>query len=128
MTKAINLYDAIGGQPVVAAVVEEFYQRMLADPGLAPFFSGVPLSRLIAHQNAFLAKLLKGKPTTSEPLRAAHRDRGITDRHFDRVAQHMIETFRSLGASETLIGQVSERIWALREDITDEIAAAARQG
>jgi hypothetical protein len=35
---ARTLYERIGGQPAVQAAVGRFYERVMADPSLAPFF------------------------------------------------------------------------------------------
>lgn len=60
MAPTRSLFDQAGGQGAVDAAVEEFYQRLLADPQLAPFFAGMPLRRLMGHQRAFLAFALQG--------------------------------------------------------------------
>ena len=33
-----SLYSKVGGEPAITAVVSEFYDRVLADPALAPYF------------------------------------------------------------------------------------------
>ena len=35
---ALSDYEAIGGGSAVSAVVNDFYERVLADPQLAPYF------------------------------------------------------------------------------------------
>ena len=37
-------YERIGGAPAVSAVVNRFYEAVLADPALAPYFTGVEMS------------------------------------------------------------------------------------
>ena len=37
---AVSDYDAVGGGPAVSAVVSDFYERVLGDPQLAPYFDG----------------------------------------------------------------------------------------
>ena len=36
----ISVYQAIGGRTALAAAVDDFYGRLLADPVLGPFFPG----------------------------------------------------------------------------------------
>jgi truncated hemoglobin YjbI len=36
-------YDLVGGGPAVGAVVNDFYERVLRDPQLAPYFEGSTL-------------------------------------------------------------------------------------
>jgi len=125
MVKNPTLLEILGGQPVIEAVVEEFYQRVLADPALRQFFAGVPMRRLIGHQVAFISRTLSGKPYNPAVMQKAHFGKGITDVHFDRVAQHLVETLRSMGVSESLVAEVVARVAPLRVDVVERRAAAA---
>ena len=40
---AVSDYEVVGGGPAVSAVVNDFYERVLSDPQLAPYFEGVDL-------------------------------------------------------------------------------------
>ena len=42
---ATNIYDSIGGEPALAAVVDDLYQRVTADPELAGFFAGTNIGQ-----------------------------------------------------------------------------------
>ena len=46
----VSDYDAVGGGPAVAAVVDDFYRRVLDDGPLAHHFKGVDMARLKRHQ------------------------------------------------------------------------------
>lgn len=47
-----SLYARIGGADAVQATVEVFYKKVLGDPLLVPFFSGVDMGRQRAKQVA----------------------------------------------------------------------------
>lgn len=49
-----TLYERLGGQEVIGAVVEEFYDRVLADEQLEPYFEDTDSEELRAHQKEFL--------------------------------------------------------------------------
>lgn len=51
----MSIYDSIGGPAAVRAAVDDFYARVLADPKLAPFFTGTDPHRLKARQRSFIA-------------------------------------------------------------------------
>jgi len=55
-----TLYEQIGDEPAVSAAVDRFYDRVLADPESKGFFKGTSISRLKAHQFAFLSQALNG--------------------------------------------------------------------
>jgi NTE family protein len=56
----MSIYDSIGGAAAVRAAVDDFYDRVLADPELAPFFDGTDMRRLKAHQRSFVAAAIGG--------------------------------------------------------------------
>jgi hemoglobin len=109
------LFESLGGDAGLKAAVAVFYARVTADPELAPYFAGVDLDRLRAHQRAFLMAALDGPAIfTGRPLEAAHAGRGITDEHFDRLVDHFAATLGDLGSAPSDVAQVRERMDALR--------------
>ena len=126
VTHSPTLYERLGGGPAVAAAVDEFYRRVLADPQLAPFFVGTDMRRQKAHQAAFLAQALRGPGRyTGRSMREAHAGMGITDDHFNRVAGHLAATLSALGVGELLIAEVIGNVAPLRSEIVQREEAAA---
>ena len=39
------LHDDLGGAPAIAAALDRFYPKLLADPKLSPFFAGVNIDK-----------------------------------------------------------------------------------
>lgn len=116
----ISLYERIGGEPAINAAVERFYERVLADPELKGFFNGVSMSRLKAHQFAFLSQVLGGpKQYSGASMRDAHFKLSIEHRHFDSVTVHLVETLRELGVSEDIIGTIGVALTPLSEQIVN---------
>ncbi len=73
MGAQLSLYETLGGERALEAVVVRFYRRVLADPRLKPFFAGADMTRLKAMQRAFLAMALGGRGRYSGPsLDKAH--------------------------------------------------------
>ena len=120
METQTTIYDQIGGGPAVAAAVDEFYRRVLADESLAPFFRDSDVDRLKGHQRAFFTVALRGGGNYGgRTMRDAHLGGGITDGDFDRVAMHLTETLLALGVPETLVQQVIGGVAPLRGDIVE---------
>lgn len=97
-----SAYDRIGGAPAVHAVVEQFYDHVLADPQLRRFFLGdddgrhverVDMARQKGHFKLLVAVLL-GAPVRYEgrDLATAHQGLGITSQDYDRVADLFVGT------------------------------------
>src|SRR5580658_3554893 len=102
-----TIYQAIGGDPALVAVVDDFYSRVLADPDLNGFFAGVNMARLKGKQVEFFAAALGGpEPYTGASMREVHRGRGIYQMHFDLVAGHLVAALSDAGVPQETIGQI----------------------
>lgn len=96
-----TLYDRLGGQETIDAVVDEFYDRVLADPELEPYFQGTDTDALRRHQKEFVAHVAGGPVEYSgENMRAAHAHLDITGEAFDRVAEHLDASLQACGVDE----------------------------
>ena len=58
------IFDRIGGVDAVAAVVDMFYERVLADPTLAYFFDGVNMELQKERQRQFITEAWVGRRAT----------------------------------------------------------------
>src|SRR6266581_9347313 len=96
--EAISAYDAIGGRAALTAAVDGFFERLLADPVLGPFFPGGAGPRHRAYVVTILGEALGGPERYRGPdITKAHRGLGIGDADFDRTAGHLAATLDSLG-------------------------------
>jgi hemoglobin len=113
-----TIYDAIGGDTALVAVVEDFYGRVLADPDLAGFFAGTNMTRLKGRQVEFFAAALGGPvPYTGASMRDAHRGRAIAQRHFDLVAGHLVASLAAAGVPDPTVSQIVAAVAPLAGDI-----------
>ncbi len=100
------------------AAVAVLYNRATADPVLAPWFAGVDLARLKAHQRAFLAMTLGGPDTFSgRSLGAAHAGLAITDAAFDAMLGHLASALIDVGMEGSAVDGLIDRIRPVRNDI-----------
>jgi hemoglobin len=114
----LSIYDTIGGAGAVRAAVDDFYERVLADPRLAAFFTGTDLTRLKTHQRAFIAAAIGGPEIyAGRDMASAHAGLGIADADFDAVVGHLAGTLTGLGVPEETIGQIAGVLAPLRSDI-----------
>jgi len=113
-----NVFDVVGGAAAVAAVTDELYDRLLADPTLARHFVGVDLRGLKSHMRAFLAAALGGADLyRGRDMRTAHARLGITAADWDATVGHLVGSLQSLGVPDDLIGEIGQRILPLRDQI-----------
>lgn len=112
------IYDRIGGREALEAVVENFYDRVLADGALLPFFTGVNMSRMKGRQVEFFAAALGGPdPYIGAPMKQVHQGRGITRYHFDLVACHLTDALAGAGVPSDLVAEVIAAVSPLADDI-----------
>ncbi|MBN8615535.1 MAG: protein kinase [Deltaproteobacteria bacterium] len=116
-----SLYERLGGEPAVEAAVVRFYEKVIADPSLAPFFDGLDLGAQIRKQIAFMTFAFGGTTVHSgRDLRQAHAGlvkRGLGGAHFDAVASHLAETLDELGVPRDVKGEVMTIVASVRTDV-----------
>lgn len=114
-TVEISLYHAIGGRGALAAAVDDFYARLLADPVLAPFFPGGVGARHRGYLITVLGEALGGPEHYRGPdLARAHSLLGISNVLFDRTAGHLSATLEGLGVPRRLVDRIVEIVAGLR--------------
>ena len=122
----MSIYEQLGREVGIRAAVGDFYERVLADPALTPYFDGVDLNRLRGHQTKLLVQVTGGPASyDGRELADAHRGLSVTGPDFDRVVAHLAATLSGLGVDEPTIGDVAAALGGYREDIVDSPAAAA---
>jgi hemoglobin len=76
------------------------------------------MSRLKAHQRAFLIAALGGPDTYSGlTIREAHAGRGVTEAAFEGVVAHLVATLEELAVPTDLIPQIVAALAPLKSDI-----------
>lgn len=106
-----TLFERVGGASGIDALVVDFYNRVLADPDLGPFFEGVDTTKLRAMQREFFSAALGGSITyTGKPIYEAHYGRGIKRRHFAAFVDHLLATLQSFELSEREVSDIIGRI------------------
>ena len=121
-----TIYDRIGGKAAVAATVDGLYDRILADPLLAPYFERTEMRRQKAHMRAFVATALGGPGIyAGRDMAAAHRGLSITDAAFDAVVGHLVATLEELSVPAAEVAAIGAALAPLREQVVNSYAAAA---
>ena len=115
---APSLYVRIGGDGAVDAAVEGLYQRILADPELSHYFTGLDVAHIKAHQRAFIASALGGPERYhGRPLDEAHRHLAITTSEYSKVVDHLVDTLVALDVDEDVITDVTAAVRSLQPQV-----------
>lgn len=114
-----TLFERIGGDATIASLVGAFYQRVLSDEELRPFFANTSMEKLRCMQREFFAAALDGPMRyTGRPLAEVHHGRGIQPRHMRLFLQHLVATLRGHGIDEEDVYEIASRLNLYADEIT----------
>lgn len=114
----VSHYERIGGAGSVKAAVEVFYDKVLADPELAGYFTDVNMAEQRRHLALMLAVVLGGpNEYAGRGLAEAHQPLQIPVAHYVKVGEHLTATLTELGVPadiiadvQTVLGQVQDQV------------------
>jgi hemoglobin len=116
-----SLYEKLGGEAAITAAVTDFYERVMADPTLSPFFEHIAMDAQIDKQIAFMTMAFGGPHEyEGRDLRSAHAGlvrKGLADEHFDAVAHHLGATLDGLGVPSELRDEALGIVAGTRDDV-----------
>ncbi len=120
----MNLWTRIAGYAGLSPIVHDFYERVVLDPTLAPYFVGVDTSALVEHQVRFLGSAIGGPAEYhGRSLRDAHRGLAIDQQAFQAVATLLRETLEDHGWPDQEIDAMLASIGALAGEIIEAAPA-----
>jgi hemoglobin len=125
-----SAFLAIGGASAVTAVVDEFYRRLLDDPGTAPYFQQMlatdSLSALKRHQVLMLVKVLGGPDRYSgRDLGSAHAGLQITDDVYRRVSLHLLTVMHEFKVPMDILSAADQILRSVHNLVVTAPRAAA---
>lgn len=125
LDKQQTLYKRVGGEQTISELIHEFYDRVLADPELKPFFEKTSMDKLRRMQREFFSAALDGPIIYSgRPLSHVHHGRGITKRHFALYVSHLIDTLQDQGINDQDAQEIIGRINTYADEITGDVGSA----
>ncbi|GHE21343.1 group I truncated hemoglobin [Halomonas urumqiensis] len=113
-----TLYQQLGGEPGVAAIVEDFTLRLADDPDIVGFFANSNIDRFVASLEEQLCAISDGPCVyTGPPMDRAHQHMGLTDAHFNAVVAHMQQALIDQGVPSGPRNQLLGRLAQLHGEI-----------
>ncbi|MFB6280403.1 MAG: truncated hemoglobin [Haloferacaceae archaeon] len=113
-----TMYDRLGGRDGIRAVVDDFYDRLLADDELGPFFEDADMEKLRRTQTDFLCEAAGGPETyDAEPVREAHLHVPFTPAHIRRAVELLYESLDEFDVPDDDADRVVQAVAAYEEDL-----------
>ena len=119
-----SLYERVGGYNALAAVVDDFVGRLVADKQFERFFAGHSIdSRKHIRQHIldqFCAAT--GGPCiyTGRDMKTSHAGLGITDADWDAAAKHLAASLDKFKVAEREKNEILTFVTSLKKDIVEK--------
>lgn len=96
-----SLFEKYGGFATIHKVVEHFYDGVLDNDILSPYFEDVDMSQLIDHQTRFFASAMGGPASFDDNhLEKTHQGLGIAEEAWDAVVAVLLDTLNAFNVEE----------------------------
>lgn len=116
----MSLYDEIGGNAAITAVVTDLWGRVSTDDLLSPWFPTADSAQRKLHLHAYLMVALDGPEAyEGRSMRHAHAGLSVTGEAFDLLVVKLGESLAVIGANPENIKQVDARLSRLRPVIVE---------
>jgi len=119
-----SLYARLGGYDAIAAVVDDFIGRLVADKKLTKFFVGHSedsLKKIRMHVIDQLCAAAGGPCLyTGRDMKTSHHGLGITSDDWDAAASHLVETLDKFKVPQAEKDELLAFVGTLKKDIVDK--------
>ncbi|HKU37294.1 MAG TPA: group 1 truncated hemoglobin [Polyangiales bacterium] len=116
-----NLYEALGGEPKLREIIDDFVERVFVDIMIGFFFANADKERIKRFEFEHASALLGGPHAyAGRPLRQAHAAHPIRGGHFARRMQILRQVLAAHGVPEPVQKRWLEHDLALAGQITGD--------
>jgi hemoglobin len=116
-----SIYERIGGEYAIVAAATVFYEKVMSDTRLSPFFVALDMDQQVRKQVAFMSWAFGGPERYQyRSLASAHknlRPQGLNDGHFDAILLHLESTLHELGIEAGLTDEVLKVVESTRAEV-----------
>lgn len=119
-----SLYERVGGYNALAAVVDDFIGRLVADKQFEKFFAGHSIDskkRIRQHiLDQFCAATGGPCVYTGRDMKTTHAGLGITEADWDAAAKHLAASLDKFKVPAKEKGEVLAFVTSLKKDIVEK--------
>ena len=121
MTPQKSLYDRLGGQPAVTAVVDDFVGNVAADNRINGFFARTDIPRLKKNLVDQICQGTGGPCTyTGRDMKTAHKGMNITDAQFNALVEDLKKTLDKFKVPEKEQGHLLAVLGPMKPQIVGQ--------
>lgn len=113
-------YEEVGGSSAVRGVIDDFYDRVLSDEELFPYFQNIDMTRVRRHQFLVISEAMGGPIADGvKDVGEAHKGRGITAHALSRVAVHLVAAMEVARWPEEIIQRTAQKVMSFRDQVVE---------
>ena len=121
MTPQKSVYDRLGGQPAITAVVDDFVGNVAADNRINGFFARTDIPRL---KKNLVDQICQGTGGpcmyTGREMRTAHKGMNITDAQFNALVEDLVKSLDKFKVPEKEKGELLGILGPMRSQIVGQ--------
>jgi hemoglobin len=119
-TAGKSLFERLGGQPAIDAVVDDFAPRVLADARINKKFTKTDAPRLVAMLKSFMCSATGGPcQYTGLSMKASHKNMGVTDAEFGALVEDLVASLDKFNVPAQEKGELLAALGPLGPDIIE---------
>jgi len=119
-----SLYQRLGGYDAIAAVVDDFIGRLVADKQFSRFFGGSSVDSKKRLRQLIVDQFCEGTGGpcyyTGRPMKTSHTGLGITEQEWDVAAKHLIAALDKFKVPGKEKDEVIAFVTTLKKDIVEK--------
>lgn len=113
-----SVYEQLGGQQKVEEIVQNFVTEIEYDPVILAYFKGADIDRFIEKLSEQICQRTGGPcEYTGDTMEQVHGGMNITESHFNRTVDLLINAMNKADVPHTLQNKVLKALAPTRDDI-----------
>jgi hemoglobin len=119
-TASKSLFERLGGQPAIDAVIDDFAGNVLADQRINKKFARTNKPRLVAMLKSFVCSATGGPcQYTGLSMKDSHRNMAVTDAEFGALVEDLVKSLDKFKVPEQEKGELLAALGPLGPDIIE---------
>jgi hemoglobin len=119
-TEEKSLYDRLGGQAAISAVIDDFAGRVLADARVNKKFAKSNPERLVFHLKEQVCAVTGGPcKYTGQSMGAAHKNMKVTEGEFNALVEDLVMTLDKFNVPAREKGEILTALGGLKSQIVE---------
>jgi hemoglobin len=120
-----SLYERLGGEAAISAVIDDFVGRVAADPRINGKFARSNVERVKFHLKEQVCAVTGGPcKYTGKSMTSSHKNMGVTEGEFNALVEDLVLTLDKFNVPAAEKGELLTTLGSLKNEIVEVNSAA----